>query len=687
MSVLLLLAHLSLTTFAISNQASAPHVQVQLLTEQDALAPGSPFSAGLRFILEPHWHIYWQYPGDSGQTPQVQWTLPAGFSAEPIAWPLPRRLPVGGLMNYGYEDEVLLPVAMQSPAAWPSDNAGIDIVANVHWLVCAELCIPGSAVLRTTLARGAATHLHSEAAPRFAAARMALPTPLPSTWQAPHGEIDSKSITLHFDAAATPTPTAAQFFPAVGLQIDNAAEPLFTPTAHGFDLRLARSDQLADGLTQLAGVLVAQSAGSAAGYKVNVPLQPANSVSLAWVLLLALGGGIILNLMPCVFPVLSIKVISLAQMSGQDRHRIRLYAWLYTLGVMVTFWALTGALLALRQLGQQIGWGFQLQSPAFVAGLAALMFTLGLNLLGTFEMGNSLTGAGQSLANRGGAWGAFFTGVLATVVATPCTAPFMGTAVGFALSQPAAVCLLVFSALGAGLALPYLLVCYIPGIGRIMPRPGRWMDTLRQLMAFPILGTVVWLVWVLGLQTGMGGVAALLAGLLLLSLGAWMMGRWGDRRPVLLLAAAVMAAGAGAGIWQASESRAPTAAAATGALVHGAGDLDWQAYSPARLAALRQEGRPVFIDFTAAWCVSCQVNEAMVFGSAEVRGKIKQLNMALLRADWTSQDPVITQALAGFGRSGVPLYVLYGHSQEAPAVRLPEVITAGLVLDELNKLQ
>ena len=615
---------------------TAPHIKVQLLTRPIRFDSGAAFYAGLVASLRSKsTGTYWQNPGDSGQPPSVRWTLPAGFSAEAMQWPIPERLAAGPLMNYGYSNAVLFPIPMHASNTWPAGSKAT-LQADIRWLVCAEICIPGHATLSTEITQGP-THVGHDAGQRFNAARAALPAPLPSPWSITVAS-DGDAFTLEGTA---PTPVrGALFFPLQPQQIDNAGAQTFTTTPHGFTLTLPRSEQLTQDITHLAGIVrVDPAAGQPAqAFLINPAVEARPGMPLGWALLLALAGGMILNLMPCVFPVLSIKFISFLDMAGSERARMRQHAWLYALGVLVSFWLLTGALLGLRAIGQQIGWGFQLQSPHFIVVLATLLFAMGLNLVGVFEIGAGLMGVGQSLASRSGAAGAFFTGVLATVVATPCTAPLMGSAVGFALSQSAGVCLLVFTALGSGLALPYVALYHAPGIATWLPRPGPWMVTLRQLMAFPLFATVIWLVWVFALQTDPHAVALLLGDLLLLSIGAWLMGRWPAHRPQFIAALLLIAAGLTMSLWDVNaRPPAPSAASRT------TDDLPWEPFSPERLAALRAAGRPVFIDFTAAWCVSCQVNETLVFGSTAVREKIRELGMALVKADWTSQDPVITK--------------------------------------------
>ncbi|MEY2413821.1 MAG: hypothetical protein QOD84_2427 [Acidobacteriaceae bacterium] len=395
-------------------------------------------------------------------------------------------------------------------------------------------------------------------------------------------------------------------------------------------------------------------------------------------------GGLILNLMPCVFPVLSLKALGLVNGHG-DRREFRRHGLVYGLGVLVCFWILLGLLLLLRRAGQQVGWGFQLQSPTFIAVLAALLFLMGLSLAGLFDIGMSWMGLGSSLASRSGYSGSFFTGVLATVVATPCTAPFMGTAIGFALAQSTVVAFAAFTALAIGLALPYVLLCWFPQWARLLPKPGAWMETFKQAMAFPMFAAVIWLIWVFGKQVGVDAVARLLIGLLIIGLGAWLLGRLRHTAIAAPVAIVLFALG----LWiPISSARGDDVvrAANSGATSTANGEIQWEAFSPERVEQYRSQGRPVFVDFTAAWCLACQVNERAVFASSDVRRILRSKDVVLLKADWTSQDPVITKTLASFGRSGVPFYLLYGKNPNAPPAQLPELLTPGNFIDALNRL-
>jgi thiol:disulfide interchange protein DsbD len=659
---------------SLAASVSAPHVTVSLVADVASLEPGRAASVGLRFEPEHGWHVYWRNPGDSGEAPRVTWRLPSGFAAGELVWPAPVRIPVGPLANYGYEGTALLPATLTVPRdlAVPSTVA---LHADAHWLVCNEdECIPGAAPLVLDLPAEASPPQPSREAPLFATARARVPVALPEGWRA-SATADGDTLTLRVRGDAGDAESAF-FFPFGREMIEHAAPQTVTRTADGFALSLRRAPS-ATAPSGLDGVLVV----GGRAYTLAAPLAtPAAGLALE-PLLLAFAGGLLLNLMPCVFPVLAIKAIALLGVAAEGRRTARVHGLAYTAGVLASFWALAAVIIAIRAGGAPLGWGFQLQSPIVVAGLAALFFWMALTLLDVTTVGGSFMGVGNRLASAGGARGAFVTGVLATVVATPCSAPFMGTALGYALVQPPAVALAVFTALALGLACPYLVLSFAPAIGRLLPRPGRWMDVTKQLLAFPLLATVVWLVWVGSVQSGPTAVAAMLGMLVLLGLAAWIgrqesgtgSGTWVRvAAGATALAAAVVAA-----VLAASIERAPAQ------VVHAG----WEPYSTARLGELLAARRPVFVDFTAAWCVTCQVNERLVLARPIVRDKMRALGVVPVRADWTTPDPDVTRALQKFGRDGVPLYVLYSGREDEPPRILPQLLTTDIVITELEELQ
>ena len=499
-------------------------VQAELIAEPAAVAPGQPFWVGIRLRIKEHWHVYWRNPGDSGEAVAINWTLPPGFAADPIVWPTPSRIPVAHLVNFGYERETTLLTRIVPPATVAA-GAPLNLEAHVTWLVCEKECIPGETRLSLALpvaGPGASPSLDPRTRAIFDAARAALPQPSP--WPA-RMDVGPEWLTLNVAAPGLKADAirSAFFFPYAETLVQHAAPQQLQVTGDGLALRIQRSALSTTPPTDAGGVLVieeasgtttARQAFALANVGIGQASAPAHATaSLAAILqaaVLALLGGIILNLMPCVFPVLSIKVLGLIELSGGSRPDVRRHGLAYTAGVLAAFAALGAALLGLRAAGTEVGWGFQLQSPVTVAVLAYVLFAMGLSLSGVFYLGSSLQGVGARLTRHSGLAGSFSTGVLAAVVATPCTAPFMATAVGFALTQPAVVALTVILALGLGLALPFLLLTLAPHLIGRLPRPGAWMETLKQLLAFPVYATVAWLVWVLTQQVGPAGLLAAL---------------------------------------------------------------------------------------------------------------------------------------------------------------------------------
>ena len=667
-------------------------VQAELIAEPAAIAPGEPFWIGIRLRIKQGWHVYWRNPGDSGEAVSVAWRLPPGFAADPIAWPTPSRIPVAHLVNFGYERETTL-LARIVPPATLAAGTPIRLDADVAWLVCEKECIPGEARLSLVLpdaAPGTSPSLEVRTRALFDTARAALPQPTP--WPA-RMDVGSEWVTLSVSAPNLQRIRSGTFFPYAETLIQHAAPQQLQLTSSGLTLRLQRS-ALSTGLPPDAGgVLVLDTTSGPTAMPqqafafANIPVSPAAlhaTASLAAILqaaLLAVLGGIILNLMPCVFPVLSIKVLSLVGLSGGNREEVRRHGLAYTAGVLAAFAALGTVLLGLRAAGTEVGWGFQLQSPLTVAVLAYVLFAMGLSLSGVFYLGGSLQGIGTRLMRHPGLAGSFSTGVLAAVVATPCTAPFMATAVGFALTQPAAVALAVILALGLGLALPFLALTLAPHLIARLPRPGAWMEMLKQLLAFPVYATVAWLVWVLTQQVGPAGVLAALIGFVLIGLGAWSFNiaqtaaPWGRRLALGTVAASLVGAAAAiVGLDRAGPASAPQPQSAAG----------YEPFTSQRLAELLAADRPVFVNMTAAWCITCLVNEHTALSTAAVRAAFAARNVAYLKGDWTSRNPDITRVLERHGRSGVPLYLLYAGAAE-PIV-LPQVLTPAIVLGEIDRI-
>ncbi len=683
---------------------SEANVKAELLAEMQTVQAGTTVWVFLKQTIRDGWHTYWRNPGDSGAPTKLFWDLPSGFEAGEIHWPYPERTPYGPLMNYGYEGEVLFPVQIKIPEDFKGSE--VSLKARGQWLVCADICIPEEADLALNIPIGPAT-IDPMVVDEIEAVRRKIPQPLGvSTRFRVNAPDDSGAgtVTIEIDMPALVPERikSISYFPYNEGVIENPAEQVVHVDNKGIQLTLVTGWDFGPQSTFEGIIVVTEDAGEELvnAFSFNPVKSVANEANLAKVsktasdtnlftaILFALIGGMILNLMPCVFPVLSIKVLSLVQQSVADPRQVRLHGWVYSIGVVLSFLAIAAILILLRSGGAQIGWGFQLQSPIVISLLIYLFFLIGLSLSGYFEVGGALMNVGQSLANREGLPGSFFTGVLATLVAAPCTAPFMASASGFALTQPSFVALLVFAALGFGMAMPYLLLCYSPWLLRRMPRPGDWMIRFKEFLAFPMFGTVIWLMWVLGFQVESGGVAIVLIGLLLVTFAVWLLkGNKGSpvRRRVVWLTVLILLSAAVYLPFQSTVSMVSADqkdAALTISRTQSRGSYvgpDADIYTAERLAALRKEG-PVFINFTAAWCITCQVNEAVALNKASTAKLFSANNVSYLKGDWTNEDPAITQKLEQYGRSGVPLYLLYRPGSESqPATVLPQVLTEAIV--------
>ena len=674
------------------------NLQAQLVSEVKTIQPGVPFWTALRLKIRSGWHVYWKNPGDSGAAPTINWTLPSGLRAGELVFPYPERLPISPLMNFGYKDEVYFLIEMTSSAKLPTTSP-VTLRAKADLLVCQVECIPEEARLELTLPvttrSPAADSTWTDA---FSRTRQAVPQPLP--WQAMF-TLDENDLTLRVNAPELQAGQVeeVQFFPYKDGVIRNAAPQKVTFGNDGLILKVERGYQ--ETLNTVDGVLVVREKLQTTAQAFTIQAKPeeatstSNSASTSskqssiWqTLLLALLGGIILNLMPCVFPVLSLKLLNIAQKSQQSLSQARLHGLVFTAGVLASFAIVAGVLIGLRELGQQVGWGFQLQSPVFVLLMVYVLFTVGLSLSGIFIIGASIMGLGHGLASRSGLTGEFFTGVLATVMATPCTAPFMATAVGVALTQSAPVAIAILLTLGFGLALPYLLISFTPALRHFLPKPGAWMITFQQFLAFPMYGVTAWLVWVLAQQAGTNGLAVALGGMLLIGFAAWLQQKtqmanklWRRVGSVGTLGAIVLALTLTPLV---GNVPLPTAQADGQSATQG---LMWKPYTPERLNELRQSSQPVFINFTASWCITCLVNERVALSQPEVMAAFQEKGITLVKADWTNRNVTITEALSQFGRSGVPLYVLYpaGLEQSQPIV-LPQVLTPAVVKDSLKSV-
>lgn len=665
-----------------------PNVEAELVAERAAVAPGETIRIALRQKIRDGWHTYWRNAGDAGEPTRIHWLEVGDAEIGDVIWPLPRRITIDEVItNYGFMGEVLLPMTLTVPAD-AAPGTDLHLVGHATWLVCEDICIPEDARLSLTLPIEAGSTLR---APKWGRAieQAVADAPAPSGFDAGLDRV-GEAVRLTVASPALGALIAGgdlknpYFFPYSGAAIDhNAAQPARFAKS-GLALDLTPAFGLRDDLVDTPGVLAfeerragrwarrgveidARPGAAAIGAAVAPPKGAAGRIGVGRALVFAFLGGLILNLMPCVFPVLSIKALGVAQRAHEEGGALRRHGLLFLAGVMFSFLALAGALLALKAAGSAIGWGYQLQTPVVIAGLALLFFAIGLNLLGFFDIGTRLQGAGGRLTAAGGDTGAFFTGVLAVVVASPCTAPFMGAAVGFAVVQPALIAMSVFALLGLGLAAPFVALSFAPGLAGLLPRPGPWMVRVKQFLSIPMFATVAWLVWVLDVQAGGAAVAAL-AAMAALAVAVWL-GRTGRRAAAAVAIAAALTA------------TAATAMLGRGGRSDAAVALSQTAWSPEKVAALRAAGRPVFVDFTAAWCITCQYNKRTVLTRPDVARAFEKYDVAFLTADWTARDPVIAETLLAHGRSGVPLYLVYPPGEDGEPIVLAPLLTEGRVIE------
>ncbi len=693
------------------------HVQASLVSADASIQPGHAVTVALRFVHDPHWHTYWINPG-TGLPTTLSWELPAGWKAGDIQWPAPHVLrdSHGNVVGSGYEDELFLPVTLTPPADLkPGDK--VELKAAADWLMCEDVCVPGAAKLSLTLPVAAEAaqpdaKWHDKISATIAALPRALPEWKTSAWH------DAKTVTLTV-TPATPSSGGApawkdpHFFSEDGF-VDFEKPQTVTPDGKGgFTLTMVMSAEAEKTAKKLVGVVttdgswlanaILRGMSVAADFSATAPAGAATSsaqpttgnaqvaassgapaaaaASLPGTLLLAFIGGLILNLMPCVFPVLGIKILGFVNQAGHARGKIVAHGLTFTFGVLLSFWTLATALAVLRAGGDQLGWGFQLQSAAFVYALAVLLLVFAMNMSGVFEFGLGATAVGGELQMKSGYAGSFFTGVLATIVATPCSAPFLAPALGAALAVSTVESYAIFTAIGVGLSTPYLLLSIFPQAVKVLPRPGAWMETFKQFMAFPLYATVGYLVWVLAAQTSEEGFRGVLFSLVLVAMAVWMYGRWtapgASAGRARFGFASLFLVGA-LGLWV-GWPRAAVAQSST----NGAPEVVWDAWSPEAVAKLRGEGRIVYVDFTARWCATCQTNKKLVFHSDDVLKYFADHKIATLRGDWTNKDPRITAALAAYNRSAVPFNLIWVPGKDAPVI-LPEILTPSTVLDALK---
>lgn len=692
-SFILFAASLLLAHLLPAQPARSQHVEAELVAETASLAPGETGWLALRLKMDPHWHTYWVNPGEFGQVTRIEWDqLPDGVELGDFHWPAPKLYQQSGIINYVFEGEVFLLFSIKLS----EDFAGseLKLAGEGKWLECDENeCVPGKAPLALTLPVKPGKPEPSRWAEDFAKTRQAWPKPLPENWSVKAYSKGDEAFLLRLkplDDANTKA-TGIYFFAEQEVTAPAEAQRWSPDGDGGYLLYVARSEYAEGEIARLPGVIKADNGWLADGGISFMAIDPALQAvtvtpglsdaagtggaptSLAGLILFAFIGGLILNLMPCVFPVLGLKIMSFVNQGGESRGRVIAHGLVYTLGVLISFWVLAAVLLALRAGGEQLGWGFQLQSLGFVLAMTVVLLVFGLNMSGVFEVGMSAVGVGSNLTGKSGMSGSFFSGVLATLVATPCAAPFLAPALGAALALPAAQSVLLFSVIGLGLSFPYLLFSIFPALANKLPRPGAWMDTFKKALAFLLYGTVAYLVWILAGLAEAEQFLNILMALVGIALACWLYGSYGTigskRRGLGIGAAALVLAGSLFLGFYSPKS-----------------EITWQAWSPELVEKLRDEGRTVYVDFTARWCATCQVNKRVVFNSDAVIAAMKRENVALLKADWTNEDPAITEALRSFGRSAVPFNVIYSPQLDKP-LELPELLTPDIVLNALKKAE
>lgn len=669
-------------------------VKIRLLAEHGSVQGGEEIWIGTEQIIADHWHTYWKNPGDSGTPPAVDWDLPAGFEVEEIVWPTPSKLPFEPLMNYGYEERVLLLQKLSLPDELP--EGPITLTADIELLVCKVECIPEYGTYTLTLNGPDATSEDNSA--YFEQTLQKIPTAV--DWKAEFSENEGDfvlSIETPAELQNEIQADSIEFFPADWGMLDNAAPGNAFFEDGVLKLTQKRGDRNINALEQMTGVLTYDTSKGKVANEISISAAPVNIMEAAadpasapvqigflGAVIFALLGGLILNLMPCVFPVLSIKALSLVKIAQKHPELARSHGIAYTLGVISSFLVIAGALIGLQAGGAEIGWGFQLQNPWVVGALAYLLFIIGLNLMGFFEFASPFGNLGGKLTQKEGPSGSFFTGILATLVATPCTAPFMAGALGYALVQPPIIALMVFVALGFGLALPYLVLSFAPSLQRVLPKPGAWMDVFKQFLAFPMFIAALWLFWVLSQQTTTESLNAALLGAVLITFGIWLF----KHMPTDRLYKNIMRVVAVLSILLAF-GFLPLTATSPMIVKDGTAKSFSAPYSETSLTEALETNNPVFTEMTAAWCITCKVNAAVALNVPATMKLFARNDVEYLVGDWTNEDPEITKYLKRYGRNGVPLYVFYGAPDETTGKRpepviLPQLLTPGIVANTIE---
>lgn len=694
--LLTLAALLPAAVWAQLPQVAEDHVEASLGAGMTAVVPGSPVWLAVRLKHQDNWHSYWKNPGDAGMPTTIKWELPAGVVAGDIVWPLPRRFDLpADLVDFGYEGDIHLLTRLIVPEEYSADI--LDIAAEVRWLECEdETCIPNGAALELSLPVALSAEVDTSWQQGIALTLSQQPREgisLDAGFSLVDGHI---SLVVQATEALFAGASSVSFIPGEHRVFDYLDEQQVSWQAFSLQLSQAWHRSLPERLPDsISGLLIVTGSAGREVYQIDAvaqnidpallagtpPAMDLPQISLGMAFVFALVGGLILNLMPCVLPVLSLKIISVVESAGTSRAEQKQHALVYCAGVVLSFLVLACILLALQASGAAIGWGFHMQSPVFVSILAGLFLVMGLSMSGLLELGTGLMGVGSNLSLQSGYRGSFFTGVLTCVVASPCTAPFMGTALAVAFTQSPLIALVIFASLGLGVALPFLLIAWVPSLAAMMPRPGHWMLTFKKLMALPLYGAVGWMLWVLQRQVGNAGMLAVVVISLLLVISLWLYqrGRMGSVSAYLMAGRLMIVMVVVSALWL---SRSPWLDARQAELDYGLAEP----FTQARLDALRAAGEPVFVNMTASWCIPCLVNEKVALGSEAFERALQDKGVSYLKGDWTNNDPAITAVLKRYQTSGVPLYLMFPRGGEGQAEVLPQVLTEGILLEALERI-
>jgi len=673
----------ALEGLGLSAPADDHPVKPRLLAEPQGITPGQTFTVALELTLEPTWHVYWTNPGGPGFPPSIQWVLPEGFVADNIQWPAPHHFEAAGITQYGYENKAMLLIDITAPENIQAGSQ-VTLTAKTKWLMCQEICIPGNETLSINLpVVSKPADANPEHTSAFAQARQQIPTAADADASI---QISTNEMIATFPGVSLPQGVTAHLYPSSAGIFASESKQMVTQSEGDLIIRVPLLDGFnLEDTPRFKGVIGFESENGEylqplkidtliTAYKsqeVSVPISPSKLLST---LGFAFLGGIVLNLMPCVFPVLSLKIMGFVQQAGENTRIIKLHGLVFGAGVLISFWALAGALLALRAGGDSLGWGYQLSSPNFVLGMLFLIFGLGLSLAGVFEIGTGMTRLAGNIDGKPDGYGkSFFSGVLATVIATPCTGPFMGAALGVALAAPSYQAMLIFTSLAMGMAAPYMLLSFFPKALNYLPRPGAWMETFKQLMAFPMFATAAWLMGVYIALKGEDIIIPLGLGLTLLAMGAWAYGRY--TRPHLSNRLQWFGRVAGVACLIASVLIVAN---------RREGMVTWEPFEETALTERRQEERPVFVDFTATWCLSCIANKKSSLRTPAADKLFLANNVAVMEADWTDQNERILKVLEKHGRSGVPLYLVFPKDPNAEPKILPNILTPGIVREAIE---